>query len=789
MFVDKEWKKKQQYSDAYKRNEERLSPNNILFVVLGLLLIIAFIGSISVLVLKRPIASTVQKTSTNSQTQNKKITIATSSLPSDTGDENMNGKNGNGNGADLKAEDLMFGYFYKEYGDNFEPSISSYELPINIKTDVLNYYDVSRKISLDPYIENLNKNGFSLLGKQLSSESGDFFKMYRFLSANEIPLVVTNDFIFYYYQNTLKQAFKEIEKNVFYENVWNINKSLFDKALIRYKQRLDNVGYINDPVLEAERLEVAYFAMALKLLMPEEKQVNRKTDFADSSKFNEQEFDQFSFTIPNFLEEDIEKELILIRGAKSKIKSPILLYPVSYNAFSVPEDYKNSAKLNNFYLATKWLNSVFPLYYKSDNCPDCLLDHDDWVINMGAASLIAKDLHDDQELKNQWAVVYKIVSFFNGLRSDLTYLHYNEVLSDLFGESYDIEGIFDENNQSREADFLKIQNKIAEYDFLDIEGVINRDDEKLKPMIGMRMLQQPFWPNDYLLNYLSGSDLTLKEKSNSESENITICGKKSKADAYRCNGFGLDIVNLISPIKSNYDYFAVNTNYNNYEEKYSVLKNQINKFNVNAWNSNIYWMTLDISKKLYSYSRKNMPLFMARDNWEQEKDFNVVLGSWVNLHLDADTLGIYEATNDDVGLGAGYGCNMYNYIEPNINFVEELIAKNNMLIEMFAALKITKKTNTASIELKEVNNKLDQIISIMKKELSGVAINDDDCAFIEDFSKHYVVLKSGNKTFSIKFDDTSLSESISGVRPLSVIYKNGDKKILAIGPIFNYIEK
>lgn len=788
MFVDKDWDKKQQYSDSYKKGEERLSPNNILFIVLGFLLFAAFAGSILILVLKRPITADTSKNNTSAQQQDKQGVAATSSLPLDIGGENGDDDANGGNYGDLKAEDLTFGLFYKEIKDDFKPNSPNYELPMNIKTDVLNYYDVSRKIDLDPYIDDLNKNGFSLLEKKTLAETDNFFDSYRFLSKNGIPLFVTNDFIFYYYQNTIKNVFKEIEKNAFYENIWNINKSLLDKAVIRYRQRLDLVGNVNDPVLEAERLEVAYFAVALKLLMPENGQINRKTDFVDIAKFNVQEADLFSFNIPNFLEADIEKEVKLIRESKGVVKSPILLYPVSYNAFSVPNDYRDNAKLNNFYLATKWFNSVFPLYYKSDTCPNCLLDHDDWIINMGAASLISKDMYNDQELKNQWAVVYKIISFFNGLRSDLTYLHYNEALTQIFGSGYDVESIFDENNNQREADFAKIQDKIARYDFLDIEGVLDRGNNELKPWLGMRMLQQPFWPNDYLLNYLSGDDLLIKGDK-TKGQDITICASKKVSSSYRCRGFGLDIINLFYPIQSSYDYFRVNTDYFNYDERYNVLKKQINYFDVSTWNSNVYWMTLDISKKLAGYSRENMPIFMNKDGWEEKKDFNAILGGWVNLHLDADILGIYEGTDESGGLDMGHGCNMYNYIEPNVGFVEELIAKNNMLIDMFAALKITKKTNTASIELREINGKFEQIVSIMKKELSGESITDDDCAFIEDFSQHYVVEKKGGKNFFIKFDDGSINESINDVKPMSVIYKNGDKKILTVGPVFNYQER
>lgn len=110
-------------------------------------------------------------------------------------------------------------------------------------------------------------------------------------------------------------------------------------------------------------------------------------------------------------------------------KSPVLLYQRDYRSFVVPEEYKSNAKLNNFYLNTKWLSSEFPLYYQDKNeCPDCELDFDDWRVSMITSSFIAKDIFDSYELKNKWARIYKTLAFFKGLRGELTYVHYRDAL-------------------------------------------------------------------------------------------------------------------------------------------------------------------------------------------------------------------------------------------------------------------------------------------------------------------------------------------------------------------------
>jgi len=683
----------------------------------------------------------------------------------------------------IKAEDLTFGHFYEKQKNEFISSLDSYELPINVKTDVINYYDISRKISIDKYVQDFNNYGFSIIKNNLGENTNNFFNAYRAIIKKDIPLIITNDFIFYIYQNELKQIFKEIEKNAFYDTVWNINKELYNIALVRYKKYKLEVGIANDPILEALRLEVSYFAVSLSLLTPEYQQINHKANFIDDSKFNEQEVDVYYFKMPDDIKIQVDKEIELIKESSKKNKSPIFLYQKDYNEFKVPLNYKKSAKLNNFYLTIKWLNSVFPLYYKNEECENCLLDYDDWAINLAGANFIAKDLYSNQKLKNQWAILYKFISFFSGLRADLTYLHYNRTMQELFGDDYNIEEIFSFNNQNRNNDLIIIQKKLADIKFLEIEGTMNRESKKIQPILGMRMLQEAYWPNSYILNSLIGNEMIATKKSN---KIITQCSIKGK-DNFRCAGSGMDIINILDKVNIKDNTFIKNTSYKYYGEKVENLRKKINDFDIFTWNNNIYWSTLDIGKTLLNYDNSKYPVFIKEDTWKIKRDYNTFLGAWVNLHLSADQLVNYSEKSGG-NLGIYKNCNMNNYIEPNIDLLNKMIAKNIMLVKILSALKVDKQTNIVSIKLKELNKKIKKIIEIEKKELLGEDINIDDCRFINDLASHYIVDNNAEKSFKINFNKKVLTESIDGIKLLSIIYSKNNKKIMAIGPIFNYKE-
>ncbi|MCD4762035.1 DUF3160 domain-containing protein [bacterium] len=704
-------------------------------------------------------------------------------------DENGLSTNGYGNGSstdEVRAEFITFGQFYKYNTDDFKASLESYNLPINIKIDVSNYYNISRKINLDPYIDEFNQNGFVVMDNQFRGTADDYFEMHRLLVDKEIPVVVTTDFLFYYYQNILKGVFKEIEQNAFYDNLWQINKDLFDISLTRYKKRLAEVGLANDLVLEGARLELAFFAVALKLLMPRPEQINTQPNFIDDTKFNEREADGLNFDMPSYLEDDVEREIDFIRFGNRETKSPVLLYGVNYEKFKVPVEYKNNAKLNNFYLATRWLNSVFPLYYKSEECAECLLDYNDWTINFIAANFITRDLFDNQDIKNQWAIIYKFISHFTGLRSDLTYLQNHEVLIDLFGKDYRIEDIFGMKNEEREINMEKIRNRLSEYTFSALEGSYDRGNDELKSVLGMRLLQEPYWPNDFIYEKLTGFDLQSTYPSRRD-DRITVCRNKEVGN-YRCHGIGLDIIKIMDAFPLTDNYFYENSLYENYSARINELSNEIDSFDIFTWNNNVYWSTLDIARSLYNYENTEVPIFMRGEEWQREKVINSMLGAWINLHLPEDIL-INYFEKQGSSLTMQFQCNELNYIEPNKEFIEILIAKNSMLIKMLQILKVTEKTNAVAIELKETNKRLTSLLGIVKKELTGEVINNEDCKFIHEFMRHFLVDESRTKSFDLEFGlNKNINESISGLKLMAIVYQRGDKKVMAIGPVFNYQE-
>lgn len=692
-----------------------------------------------------------------------------------TADEN------NGNGRNLKnteIENLYFGDFYQKPKNEYDIKLANLSLPLDSQKDVINFFDLSRKIDLDPKIDDLNAQGFVILENALSAHNNNFIEAYRFLQEKNVPLLITSDYLLYYYQNNLKKIYKKIEGDVFYYSIWDTGNKLFDIADNRYRARYSLAGLSNNTVLEGQRLEAAYLAVLLKLLSPQKNQVDLKN--VNKDKFDSVEAETFEFTIPAHLKDDVEREMEFIYEARGGNKSPVLRYDVDYSRFEVPKDYQKNAKLYNFYLASEWLNLSFPLYFQSEECPDCLLDKDYWMINLAAAGFLTKDLIDNDELKLKWAKIYKIMAYFKGLRNELTILEYHKALKKAFGEDYDLEQIFDEKNSDKIKNFTKLQEEISSYNFEKSLGGLDRNNPELMPRIGMKVLQDFFWPSDYIFSQLTYPSVGALEAEQISPKDRTTCQKNKVS--YRCVGSGLDLISLVTDLPA--DYY-LNTSYENFNSQYSLIAKDLDNFNLYNWHSNGFWSTMFIAKEFLNYENKNLYSYYQNDNWKS-RQINSILGGLLNLETGHDSFDNISSTS---GLSEVVEVSRYNYIEPDLILINEILAEIKMLSEMIGVLELEFESPTLNVEINNLISDFSKIKEIAEKEIKGEALNDEDCYEIRrlvNFNLNSEGEKNINSYFGSRKD--YLIRSIDGVKLLGIIRPVENGKVLMFGPIFNYQE-
>ncbi|MEI6378601.1 MAG: DUF3160 domain-containing protein [Candidatus Falkowbacteria bacterium] len=709
------------------------------------------------------------------------------------------GSGGENKQPDLKAEEIFFGNNFVTYDD--KPKIKAIDIayPLNIKAEVANFYDFTRQIPLkDAEISELSTKGYVVIDNPFAKTSNNFLPVYKELNNHKLPFLVTADFLFYYTQNYLKGIYKNIEADLFYRTFWQNNATLFQQADKRYRDRYAKLGVINDPVLEGLRLEAVFFATNLELLRPKAGQIlppskeSVITQSGVADKFTQMEAQEFQFTVPDYLAQSVAEEIALIKQAgrvAAVSKSPALLYQRNYTAFKIPEDYSGNPKLSNFYLATIWSRSEFPLFYIDKDCPTCLLDKEDWLVNQTAAHLIARDISANQELKNKWAKIYKAIAFFTKLSSELSYLDYNAAFKQLFGEKR-VEDVFDSANPTRETDLLSLRNLLAANAFDPAKGAFNRQTEEGRRESGFRVLQEVYDPAKYLYDRLIyksvGTFINYDSKKIYPSLN-TLCESGFHVTT-RCRAIGLDIINPLFNETIDNPYYDLNTNFTGYTNQVPYLRNHFIKFGVNDWHDNIYWSTLDVGRKYLNNRKISVFPYSMTPTWANQA-LSTVLAATTNSYLPLD---VWTPTSWQVNALKTPSTVKYHYVEPNLVLISEMEAMSQMLFKTFINLEIVKDNDNEFVNL---TNDLDKLRQLVYAEQEGTDFTNQDWLFLNDLVSKFTLKSERNKTWRLRFTnpDTKrealLEQSMAGVKLLVEVQRQQSRNIMVVGPVFSFHER
>ena len=739
-------------------NALRLLKNKkVLFIVIIFFISIA---SMAIFILKKPDTSdngTIARE--ENQTQENETPIGGLPTIQERDDDLVNDKEGN---ITLEAEKLSFGWLYNPDTTPVINTMTKVKLPINTKTEVANYYDMNRKINFDNNIAILNQYGTTIV-KNNFKENNDFLTFYKRLAELKVPALITDDFLFYLLQNTSKEVFAEIKEDAFYDHLWNVAEKSFFIANARYEDFFARKGEINDPLLEGARLEAAFFAVALEILQKKEKGI-----------INNQ-YRQLNFNMPEYLQYDVLREVELIDQAKASEKSPILLYKRDYGEFATPKEYEKKFRLAQFHKATQWMSSLFPLFPQNSQCPDCLLDKDDQLVSLSAANFIARDFAENQDIKNDLSKLYKVQSYTDGLRQNITYIHYTDAFKTIFLDR-DIEDIFNRNDPQLDSNLTQIQNKLLSHKFPYMQGWIDGTKPENRHLVGLRILTQNFWPEDYMFSLLVGERMgeftgDPKQLPQSACRSNTII---------RCRGTIFDTVNIAKNNAIITPEFLLNSAFLNYQPQINIFTDEVKSFNRYHWNENKYWSTLNTASILLNKPTAN--------EVEQLRYEQTAAAAMTNLKLPPDAVYYALSQTTDNNLDIGTIGQRY-FIETDIDFIRSLVANANMLRNMFKELGILSDKSFGYVKLNDMVNDLNFLATVVKKELQNEVLSQYDVEKIQNIISRRIIKEKGKKITTLKFKtNETLKLSIDGIDILLKIYNLSGKNMLFAGPIFSYTE-
>ena len=356
------------------------------------------------------------------------------------------------------------------------PGIPPYLLPVKTE-DIANYEKFSNKIPLSAQsFSLLQKNGFVVIptppeigenelrlrfSSEVSSPSDDFVAFYEVLKNKDLPIFITTDSMLHYYHIFFETILMKLEKDLFFEDIWNISLEMLDASLEEYERSQGDIK-------EASRRNAAYLSVALELLRPKEEQMVNDDILKDEycepgmdaetcekmisslkgflgelssyNYFSIEEGDEYRFNIPAETSEIVKKEIELIEQHKGWENSPLFLYREDYSQYVPRGHYTKSEKLKNYFKALMWYGRITALIQGSPALSQgesiCsgniqgIISDDDARIQTLQAFLLSKYFSQSEGIQNRWNRIYAITSFLVGFSDDLGPLEYSEVLQE-----------------------------------------------------------------------------------------------------------------------------------------------------------------------------------------------------------------------------------------------------------------------------------------------------------------------------------------------------------------------
>jgi len=579
-------------------------------------------------------------------------------------------------------------------------------------------------------------------------------------------------------------------------------------------------------------------------------------DKASFKYFNEIEIKQYSFEVPNLVKDLVQKEIELIEEHKGWEYSPIFIYQEDYSQYVPRGHYTKSEKLKNYFKALMWYGRMTALIEGSPllspgesictgNVGGIVSEYDARIQTL-QAFLLANQFSQSQNLQERWNRIYAITSFLVGFSDDLGPNEYSEVLKKIFKDEIDPQEIEENYLELKETilDFPynpKIYSGLGACELLmpcpplsekEIQALKSQAKELLEKTKGFRLMGQRFTLDSWLFSEIvspySGEYAGLKTPLPTEEKPFTFTWddiyaeyRKDrpftwvKTDVKACpppamrevRGFpqGLDLMALLGSERAKEILEnSGDTEYSDYEKKFSELKKEVDSFSKRDWSKNLYLNWLYVLKSLWNEFGKGYPTFMQTEAW-QDKELNTALASWTELRHD--TLLYVKQSYTIAEMGGIFEPPVVGYVEPVPEFYARLLILTEMTNRGFKNLIPQEELENLMIEagLSKFAEILSKLLDISKKELENTPLNDNEYSFIENFgsiSESLISTVSGGevdpevfKTVLVADVHTDgntekvLEEGVGYIKTAVIAYKLPEGHILiGVGPTFSYYE-
>lgn len=683
-----------------------------------------------------------------------------------------------------------------------EPNVLQYTLPLKPSL-ISNYETVSQNISLSPRaVEMLMENGFVVIENPFNEDEESVQKAYEKIMKRDTPIFVTSDSLLHLYHIQFDETLRNIEEKVFFDDIWNISKKLYNESLTQY-------GETEGTLKEAHRRNAAYFAVALSLLAPDEAQLfdgEYEYFLHDSGEFYEEDYERYNFTVSPIVLEDVESELEKISASQGFSQSTIFIYNEDFSQYVPRGHYTRSEKLKNYFKAVMWFGRMSMLLKGDENIPTgeiggsmppfkAIISEYDAKVQTKQACSIALQMIKNGNIWSRWKRVYEVTSFYVGVSDDLGPYEYMDALQEVFTEEISLIGLDEET-------LIQLKLRLAEHNppaiyggtgnvVIDLPITADRLDEVLNATLGFRFMGQRFVPDSYIFQ-----ELVVPSVQSPTGGTSAFTCVNTDLGFMRGYARGLDVMAVLGSKRAEELLEELgDSNYVNYDNQYEMLVEEFNGFSDENWNRNLYWSWLNSLRPLLKEYGEGYPTFMQTEAWS-DKQLTAALSSWSQLRHDTI---LYAKQSYGVALcGTAVLPKSRGYVEPVPEFYARLLDLTKMTRRGLTSYDVLDSTSASRlVALEEI---LDRLLDISTRELNNEPLTDEDYVFIRNFGEILDDVLVGvddkaKKTTIIADVHTEtntrqvLEEGTGYLRTMVVAYRLPDGSInIGAGPVFSYFE-
>ena len=696
--------------------------------------------------------------------------------------------------------------FYSLQSPTPTPRIPSYRLPLDL-AQASNTPTIESSFSLSAGQRALLiNNGFVVIPRS----GDDMVKPYHDLKVKGVPVFVTSDTLLHLYHIQFNEILKRIEEAEFFASLTDMSK-----AMMQHSAEASQT--MSDPRLkEASRRNVAFFAVALKLLQTPTAGYDEAAARAEVETWNRQhpsERKEFTpvykvdFEVPGYVQTEVGREMTSVEAHGGFGPSAIFnsadstgpIYQEDYSQYVPRGHYTRSETLKRYFKAMMWYGRM-AFFLKGG--PDALVSEADADIATIQATLLSIGLPLTQAgagtTQDVWDRIYSVTAFFVGTADDLTPWEYAGAVRQVFGAE------FQANDLARDAKLLELKAELAKLrnpeiyggsGIVEIQPPLTKDKlyKGLEATKGLRFMGQRFVPDSYMFQHL-----VVPEVGSYTGNGQPFTMKSTPGGAVRAMPRGLDVMAVLGSDRA----LAIlkkegDTAYERYDEELAKLRQEFAGFSQADWNRNLYWSWLYALRPLLDSLGPGYPTFMQSEAW-QDKQLNTALASWAELRHDTilyakqsysmQTTSMPQQPRPVVG-----------YVEPVPEFYARMLALTRMTRQGLAGLSALSKAE--EIRLNKLEEVLVRLIEISDNELENRELTESDYEFIRSFGEQLDgiiagVEEKGKETTMIAdvHSDTNnpmeaLEEGVGYVDMVIVAYQVPDGRIIiGAGPTLSYYE-